>query len=180
MLGASGAEVSLNGTWLSDECNAFNTSRDYLQTLTISGSSWTNTREEYATDDECTGDIMADRVVSATLTVGDEAELDLGGEAVMGNEAETVPSSSLRTVYDADLVDAFNSAMVCGFDDWEVGVAKEIIDSEETGCTYEDSYRYGFFIDDEVTPNQLYVAGAVPSTEDYPTTLNDSYPLSKQ
>ncbi|MDH4246733.1 MAG: hypothetical protein OEW39_02825 [Deltaproteobacteria bacterium] len=141
--GTSGMQVALNGDW-TRPCNYDPVLLEAVQTkMTIDGSGFTTTQSVFA-DANCSGTASKVYSRSGTFVLGEEvavAWLDADGgknppPGVTAQSATTrinTEATATLDVSDPALILLYNTAKHCQFEDWKVGIAKNI-----AGCVEED------------------------------------------
>lgn len=169
--GESGNQVNLNGTW-EGICNpdSVDGSSD-ASDLTVSGSSFTVIQSFWFNSTNCSGSSDATRNFGGTFTIGDEVTVKLSGTNVTATKIDTVFNSAQATVLNPDVLDDINTDQTCGYNNWEVGVAKDILG---TSCIADTNQKDVIYIDDTVDPDIFYSGDEdEPADENgYPTVID--------
>jgi len=169
--GGSGNQVNLNGDW--DSGCKESEDEDLAATrvvTTISGSTFSQTENQWYDSITCTGVSDVTLVISGTFVLGNEVTAELMGSDVTATEMDLVITSFEATINNPDLIADFNAEPACGFDDWVVDTPKELLGST---CSPDVDDKDVLYIDDTVDPDVLYMGddeGPV-DVNGYPTEL---------
>ncbi len=171
--GASGTAVALNGSW-SEGCVADGTQSD-KETAVISGTTFTGTGSTYFTNTTCAGSPELNSSFGGTFTMGSEVEATLAGATVTATKSTGTITTAKMTVNDADTVVLSNLVENCGYSDWAVGVAKDVLGTECFPTAYL-SFKEIDYIDDTVTPHRWHSGDEdTEGADGYPTELETTY-----
>ena len=151
--GESGNQVDLNGTWKSNCVNDIDDGESENASLTVSGSSFTRTGNEWWDDLNCPGTSDITTKIVGTIVLGDEVTVDKSGTDVTATEIDGVFSSYVATCNSADVADELNDENACGFNNWAVGVPKDILGSD---CNPDSDFKDVIYVDDTVDPDAWY------------------------
>lgn len=176
--GASGNQISLNGTWKSG-CNYdAGDEESEIWTITVSGASFTQTNNIWFESMTCPGTSDVTIAMSGTVTLGDEVTVAMNGSNVTATKVDPNISSYEGTINNADLVADFNADRICGFDNWVVNTPKNLIG---TSCGPDSEIKDVIYIDDTVDPNVWYNGDdeAPVDANDYPTEIDSDSAMEK-
>lgn len=177
IIGSSGNPVSLDGRW-SDGCDE-DIDDSELEVLTISGSSFTSTNDEWEDVADCSGTSDYTQIIMGTFTNTEETSATFNGNPVTVTKFDGSFSSAQATINKQNLVDDANANIACGYDDWVLGEAKSIINTE---CFDEpDSFKDIVYIDDVAEPDLWYSGDDDEplDAEGYPTVLSTDSPEAR-
>ena len=76
--------------------------------------------------------------------MGDEVTVSFNGPNVAATTFDFEIDFNESTIYDPDVVVDFNNDQRCGFDDWQIGVAKDVLGSS---CAPDSSEKQVIYID---------------------------------
>ncbi len=165
--GESGDQVALNGTWRS-ECIDLGGGESEKLVMTISGTTFSQTEDEWFDSITCAGESDASVMVSGDFVLGDELTATKDGGDVTATELDIVITSVEYIINNPAEVADFNTDEECGFDDWAVDTPKELLG---TDCFLNADIKDILYIDDTVVPVALYMGD-----EDGPLDGN-GYPI---
>lgn len=153
--GESGNQVNMNGTWESNCVNDIDDgeSESESASLTVSGSSFTRTGNEWWDELNCPGTSDITTKIVGTITLGDDVTVEKNGSDVTAKELDGVFSSYVATCNSADVADELNDENACGFNNWVEGVPKDILGSN---CHPDSDFKDVIYIDDTVDPDAWY------------------------
>lgn len=170
--GASGNQVALDGRWKSEK--NLNTDADAVEKITtISGSTFSVADTTWNNADKSTPPAMT-KNISGTFTLGDEVTVTLNGSPVTATKIDYTATTALYTLYDAGWVADANTNASCGFTDWVVGTAKDVLG---TDCVTTSINKDIIYIDDRAVDDYMYWGSYEDGTLDangYPTELDPS------
>jgi hypothetical protein len=171
--GESGDQVNLNGAWDSGCEESDDEELAAIRWITsISGSTFSQTENQWYDSITCTGVSDVTLVISGTFVLGNEVTVDLNGFDVTATENDLVITSFEATINNPALVADFNAEPACGFDDWVVDTPKELFGSscfDENEADDQDV----LYIDDTADPDVLYTGDedGLVDVNGYPTEL---------
>ena len=164
--GKSGNQVNLNGDWDS-KCIQMDVGESERLVTTISGSTFSQSENEWFDSETCNGTSDTTLVISGTFVLGNEITVELNALDVTATEMDLVFTSFEATINNLDLIADLNTDEECGFDDWEVDTPKELLG---TTCMPDTDDKDVLYIDDTADPDVLY-----KGDEDEPNDAN-GYP----
>ena len=130
VVGISGNQVSLDGTWKS-VCNYdSNDDESEMWTIKVSGSTFTQTEDVWFESATCSGLSDATVTMTGTVTLGNEVTVSMNTSDVTATEVDPVISSYVGTINNGDLVADFNTNKRCGYEDWVVDTPKDLMGTE--------------------------------------------------
>jgi len=172
--GESGDDVNLNGRW-SEGCIA-DDGESEREVLSISGSSFTVTVDTWEPSEDCSGTSEYTQTMRGILTKGEETTASMDGAPVMATEFDVEFIKVQIKINQPNLVTEANTDGACGYNDWVLGIAKDIFDTDCWGDP--ESFKDILLIDDTVDPDLLYsgdLEGPVDAN-DYPTVIDFESP----
>ena len=197
VIGTSGAEVSMDGAW-SRGCTIDGTESE-LNTVTVSGTSFTNSEEFYGTVTDCstasdfTFVFTATVTGNATVTItgwtnfdGSDTTAPTGLDAVTTANGVTVKIKTITgTPNTADGAMFANTDVedgvvgFCGFTDWAAGVSKDLLDCFTGGGAV--SFPESWVVDDSAATLAWYTGEdeAVADASGFPTVIDNFDPNLK-
>lgn len=137
-----------------------------LKRITVSGNSYAWSQEMYGTNPICEG-ISLEVITSSSgiMTVG--ALGQLSGDGMWAYPIDSVNTSFTQAAYTHAMVDGFILTNHCGFSDWSLGVAKEILGivdcGPEAGTVY---YDVGVVVPN--IPDDIFIQGDKSATGGMP------------
>ena len=175
--GSSGNPVSLDGRW-SDGCDE-DLEDSEMEVLTISGSSFTSTNDEWEDVTDCSGTSDYTRIIKGTFTITEETSATFDGDPVTVTKFDGSFSSVQATINKQNLVDDANANAQCGYNDWILGEPKSIINTECFDAP--NSFKDIVYIDDVAEPDLWYSGDDEEplDTEGYPTVLSTGTPEAR-
>ena len=176
--GASGNEVSLNGTWGSGCVADIGDGESERSVMTISGSSFTRVENEWFDSTTCSGTSNVTINMSGTVVLGDEITVTYVGSNVTATETDVIISSFVGTVNSLDTASDLNTEEECGFNDWAVGVPKELLG---TDCAPDSDFKDVIYLDDTADSDVIYARdneGPV-DVNDYPTNIDSDTTIER-
>jgi len=174
--GESGNQVELNGSWSAGctaDVDAGGESEKFVNT--ISGSSFSMEGNVWINSTVCSGASDSTMSMSGTATLGGEVTATLSGSSVIATKADLVISTAQTTINDEDIVSWANSGEgFCGYNDWAVGVPKDVLG---TDCAPDTSLKDIIYIDDTADPDLSYSGigsdeGGTLDENGYPTAID--------
>jgi hypothetical protein len=119
----------------------------------------------------CSGSSDLTQKIGGTFTIGDEVTATLNGSNVTATKIDIKITSAKATVNNSDLLNDFNTRQACGFSNWALGVAKDILGID---CISETSQKDVIYIDDTADPDVWYSGDEDASVDanGYPTELD--------
>lgn len=170
--GKSGSQVSVNGTWegacVADGGEGSSETNDLI---IVGGSTFTLTANHWFNSMTCAGPSDAIQVVGGTVTKGNEVTAMMGGSSVTATTIDIVINTAQAVANNPATVGDLNAGEECEFDDWAVGVPKNILG---TTCMSQTSQKDIIFIDDTADPD-LWYSGDEDGPFDangYPTVID--------
>lgn len=167
--GKSGNQVSLDGTW---EGSCYPDDEDVesdKQYRRISGSTFTNDSYLWLSSLTCAGASDATFTDAGTFGLGDEVTVLMDSSNVTATRLDIVRSLATAEVHNQATADLFNMEQECGFNDWVIGVPKNILG---TDCEDSDNKNV-VYIDDTLTPDLMILGDHdSPDSNGYPTELD--------
>jgi len=151
--GESGNQVDLNGTWKSNCVNDPDDGESETTSLTVSGSTFTHTGNQWWDDLNCPGTSDITTNIVGTIVLGDDVTVEKNGSDVTATELDGVFNSYVATCNSATVADELNDEKACGFDNWAVGVPKDILGSD---CQPDSDFKDVLYVDDTVDPDAWY------------------------
>lgn len=170
--GESGKQVVVIGTW-QGICNpdSDDGSSDSADLTISTATSFSMVQSIYYNNMVCDGASDVTIITSGTATKGNEVAVSLNGSNVTATKIDTVITSAQVTGNNASTIDQLNTEGQCGFNDWVMGVAKDILG---TTCVQETDQKDVIYINDTAEPDVLYTGdddGPVDA-DGYPTSLD--------
>ena len=106
-----------------------------------------------------------------SITLGDELTVTMDGSNVTATEIDIATDYSTITVIDPATAANFNASTTCGFNDWQVGIPKDVLDS---GCGAQSNMKNVIYIDDTADPDVLYSGNSEGTLDSngYPTDID--------
>jgi len=168
--GASGNQVNLNGSWGSGCDGDIEDGDSDRSVMTISGSSFSRIENEWFNSTTCSGTSDVTVNMSGTVVLGDELTATLDGSNVTATETDVVISSYVGTVNNSDTASELNAEKACGYDDWAVGIPKDI---HGTDCSPDSDFKDVIYVDDTADPDVWYDSEEDPvDANGYPTVID--------
>lgn len=169
--GETGNPVNLNGDW-KGICNPDSEDGESDKSdLTVSGSSFMVNQNDWLNALDCSGSSDLTQKIGGTFTIGDEVTVFLNGSTVTATTVDIQITSAKATVNTFDLLNEFNTDQACGFNNWAIGIAKNILG---TDCLSETRQKDVIYIDDTADPDVWYSGDedAAVDANGYPTELD--------
>lgn len=170
--GKSGSQVSVNGT--SEGTCVANVGEGSSETtilIIIGGSTFTLTTNHWFSSMTCAGPSDAIQVVGGTVTKGNEVTTMMDGSSVTATKIDIVINTAQAVANNPATVGDLNAVQECEFDDWAVGVPKNILG---TTCMSQTNQKDIIYIDDTANPD-LWYSGDEDGPFDangYPTVID--------
>ena len=143
----------MNGSWDSG-CDADIEDRESERSiLTVSGSSFSQTENEWFDSTNCSGISDVTVNMSGTLVLGDELTATMGGSNFTATELDVVMNSFEGTVNNLDTASGLNAEQACGFNDWVAGTPKDLLG---TSCGPDSDIKDLLYVDDTVSADIWY------------------------
>lgn len=168
--GESGNQVNLNGTWESACVDDIEDGNSDMDVMTASGSTFTQVRKGWSSI-SCPGTPDTNITAVGTVVLGDDITVMGEGSNVTATEVDGVFSSYVATCNSADVADELNDEKACGFDDWTVGIPKDLLGSD---CVPDSDFKDVVYINDTVDPNTWHMGNDEDlDANGYPTGLEN-------
>lgn len=167
--GESGNQVSLDGIWNGTCVSDLDDGSSEIEQLTISGLTFTMTITEWFSSIACEASPDVTQTIGGSITLGNEVTATLNSSNVTATRVDVAFSSGQATILNPAVVGDINAEQACGFNDWAVGVTKDISGTSCMPGTQKDI----LYVDDVAEPDVLYF-GDEEGTLDagYPTTID--------
>ena len=150
--GKSGNPVGLDGSWTRGCRESDGESEEYV--TTIEGSSFTQVLNNYESVIDCSGSSDMIQTIKGTVILNGEKEAEFNGSPVTVGKFDGTFTSAQATIKTQSVVDDANAEIACGYNDWELGVAKDILD---TDCfDSSKNFKAIIYIDDTADPDLWY------------------------
>lgn len=195
LIGTSGDEVSLNGTW-SRGCTEDGTGGSEDDSFKYDGSKVSGTFLMYGSVLDCSGDVDATTKIGGKLTYDQPVDMT---DWIDGNGAASTPPTGLSSTENAngttfDFTSAkltpenagtatfLNDDKYCGFTDWEAGTAKDVLDCFLAGST--NPSKSTVVLDDTTSTTTMSIyesrdGSTVLDASGYPTEILNVDPTVK-
>jgi hypothetical protein len=145
IIGASGNRVNLDGTW-EGVCNSdVEDGESDRSVITITGASFSVTHRYWAYTTNCNGSYDATENFGGSFTLGDELAVTINNTGATATRIDVIVTYATGTINSSSYVDEVNQDRECGYDDWVVGVSKDILG---TDCGPDPTSKDVIYIDD--------------------------------
>lgn len=152
--GSSGAAVVVDDNW-GEGCMASGDGSENI-VIGLTSTSFVFTADVYSSSD-CSSGLVLSVAGLGTAVLGASINATLDGSSVAANKFDTSFTSFTWTIADETTVTAGNAVGFCGITDWELNVAREVIDDPDCGIPADERDEKDLiYIDDNVTPNLLH------------------------
>ena len=171
---SSSSTTEVEGTWITS-CTVDSDNNSHLYKIVVTGTDAVETDEVHS-DTTCSTDSYKWEYTYSSLTIEDEVTF---ADGTKGHKFSVDIQSYKYTVQHSAGVSSLNSVSACGYNDWVINTAKDVIGLTCGSTTYpaKNTTGRGLY---NLVGNNVFLGGLVTTGSSYPTGVSTNVTYVKQ